>query len=53
MCHFILDYFLVVPELPEKKPRNTDEDKEEADTAQTNYEEWKRKILENAAKANS
>lgn len=54
LWHFILDnYFLVGPELPEKKPRNTDEDHEEADTTQTNYEEWKRRILENAAKANS
>ena len=41
--------FLFAEEVPEKRRKSEDEEEDQAD----DYEEWKRKILANAAKANA
>jgi len=43
----------LVSDLPEKRSRDQADDSDVQDGSTTNFQDWKRRILENAAKANS
>ena len=47
LSYIFLLFFL---EIPEKQQKRSNDDEDEGDGEKTDYEEWKRKILENAAR---